>query len=543
MWNHILAVAWAQFRISRNHLPRTSFGTVISWLFLLLWYGIFGGLAAGLVLKVPDVSMALLMKWLPSGLLGVFLFWQVVPLFTLSSGWSLQLNKLQIYPVRANALFALETVLRITSAPEMIIVLTGATIGLMRRPDVPLLAPLILFLFIPLNLFLQLAIRDLVLHSFERNRFRELFAVVVISVAILPQLILRTGLGAALKPYYFVAAGSHFAPWSEAASLALGRFQWLDAVLLVCWTAAALVFARRMFARSMVADDNFQSAGVPLVKQPIERRARISEWPARVFKDPLAALLQKELQSLLRMPRFRVMFGMSCILGLVVFGSSALNSGDSNYRNSADPVAHFMRNNLIPVVNMYGLLLLSDSLLLNAFGLDRGAVQTYFVTPVSLATVLKAKNLTAIVFVVLQSAVILLVATFSHAPITPMSVISGLLASAVVTVFLLAVGNLTSLTMPRPIDPKQTFKKQAGAKMQIWLLGCSLALFILVGFGFLARYALQSDWVLLGVLTFEFVCGLVVYRLGLESAVARGLRNREKIVGLLSKNASPVSLG
>ena len=535
MWNQILAVAWAQFRISRNHLPRTSFGTVISWFFLSLWYGLYAALAIALVLKIPEFSMALLIKWLPSGLLAVFLFWQVIPLFTLSSGWSLQLNKLQIYPVRNNALFALETVLRITSAPEMIIVLTGAVLGLLRRPDLPPLAPLILFLFIPLNLFLQLAIRDLILHSFERNRFRELFAIVVISVGIFPQLILRTGLGIALKPYFFVAAGSHVAPWYEAAALGLGRFNLLDAILLVFWIAASVALARWIFTKSLLADDSFQTTVVSPTRQAVDARSRISSWPGRIFKDPLAALLQKELQSLVRMPRFRVLFGMSCILGIVVFVPAALNS--------ADPAAHFMRNNLIPVVNVYGLLLLSDTLLLNAFGLDRGGAQTYFVTPVSLGTVLKAKNLTAIIFVILQSAVILLVATFSRAPITPMGVVSGLLASAVVTVFLLAVGNLTSLTMARPIDPKQTFKKQAGAKMQIWLLGCSLALFVLVGFAFFARYALQSDWIFLAVLGFEFVCGLIVYRLGLESAVTRGLRNRETIVELLSKNASPVSLG
>ncbi|MBV8864584.1 MAG: hypothetical protein JO210_04205, partial [Acidobacteriaceae bacterium] len=150
---------------------------------------------------------------------------------------------------------------------------------------------------------------------------------------------------------------------------------------------------------------------------------------------------------------------------------------------------------------------------------------------------------TAIGFVLLQSAVILLVATVARVPVTWTSITSGLLASAVVTVFLLAAGNFTSLSMPRPIDPKQTFKKQAGAKMQIWLLGCSLGLFVLVGFAFLARYALQSDLVFLTVLAFEFAVGLIVYRLGLDSAVARGTRERERIVQMLSKNASPITLG
>lgn len=532
MWKQIGAVAWAQFRISRNHLPRTNIGTVLSWLLLSVWYGLYVSFAILLAFKIPSVAIPQLTHWLPSGLFGVFLFWQVLPLLTLSSGWSLQLNKLQIYPVSSGALFALETLLRITSAPEMMVILLGAAVGLARHSGIPSGAPLALALFIPFNLFLQLAIRDLVLHSFERNRFRELFAIFIISVGVVPQLLFRSGLATKLKPYFFAAAGNHAAPWSEVASLSLGRFSRLDLALICGWIVLSFAVARSMFSRSLVADDSFQTVHTTKLSGG---RIEISSWPARIFSDPLAALIQKELQSLVRMPKFRVLFGISCILGIAVFVPMALNSGD--------PASDFMRNNLIPVVNVYGLLLLSDTLLLNAFGLDRGAAQAYFVTPVALQVVVRAKNLTAIIFVILQSTVILVVAFVARAPISRMSVTSGLLASAVVTVFLLAAGNFTSLAMPRPIDPRQTFKKQAGAKMQIWLLACSLGLFILLGFAFLARYAFANDWVFVLVLLFEFSVGLIVYHLGLQSAVERGLRNRETVVELLSKSSSPVSLG
>jgi ABC-2 type transport system permease protein len=192
---------------------------------------------------------------------------------------------------------------------------------------------------------------------------------------------------------------------------------------------------------------------------------------------------------------------------------------------------------------LYGLLLLSDTLLLNVFGLDRGASQAYFVMPLPLKTVLAAKNLTAVIFVVLQNAVILLVAALVGTRLNSAGITSGILASAVVTVFLLAIGNWTSLSMPKPADPKQTFRKQAGAKMQIWLFGSAVGLFVLIGFAFLARYALQSDWVLLAVLSFELLIGIAIYCMGLESAVERGIRDREKIIQLLSRSGSPVSFG
>ncbi|HEY7210827.1 MAG TPA: hypothetical protein VH477_11195 [Bryobacteraceae bacterium] len=532
MWQHqIWAIAWAQFRIARNHLPRTTFGTIVSWMALALWYGMYGAGAILLAVKLPEVPGAKLTAYLPAGLLGVFLFWQIIPLFTLSSGWSLELKKLQIYPIKNDALFALETLLRITSAPEMLILLAGTAAGLLRHADIPFWAPFALVLFVPFNLFLQLAIRDLILHSFERNRFRELFAVLVIGIAIIPQILLRTELGRRMLPRFFAVGANRVTPWHAIGTLSLGYFRLTELALSLGWIALVFLLARWIFNRSLLAEDTLRPGSAHGEKQ--RSRAIWSAWPARVFRDPVAALLEKELQSLVRMPKFRVLFGMACLLGILVFVPAALNSRDAGGR--------FLRENLIPVMNVYGLLLLSDTLLLNSLGLDRAAAQIYFVTPLSLSAVLKAKNLTAIVFVILQSAVILFVAALARAPITAMGILSGLLASSVVTVFLLIVGNFTSLSMARPIDPRQTFKKQAGAKMQIWLLGCSLGLFVLVGFAFLARYALQSDLALIAVLCFELLVGLIVYRLGLESAVERGMKERETIVQTLSRSSSPLS--
>src|SRR5581483_7011182 len=127
-----------------------------------------------------------------------------------------------------------------------------------------------------------------------------------------------------------------------------------------------------MFSKSLSAEDSSQRAAIVDSRQDAAG-FNLSVSLAKVFQDPLAVLVQKEVQSLIRMPRFRVLFGMSCILGLVVFVPAALNGHD--------PAAHFMRGNLLPVVNVYGLLLLSDTLLLNAFGLDRAASQVYFVMP------------------------------------------------------------------------------------------------------------------------------------------------------------------
>ncbi|MBV9611159.1 MAG: hypothetical protein JO091_01750, partial [Acidobacteriaceae bacterium] len=260
MWAQIRVIAWAQFRTMRNHLPRTNVGTVFVWFLMFLWHAIFISLGIFFAWLLPRVPLVDLRQSLPVGLLAVFLFWQLVPLFTLSSGWSLQLNKLQIYPVSTSSLFGIETLLRFTTAPEMITVLAGAFIGLLRHASVPLASPLFLLLFIPLNLFLSLGIREFILHAFARNRFRELFAIVMISMALIPQLLARTELGHRMAPYFFSVARGAGTPWREAASLSMGFFSWMDLALLLVWMAACYVFARRQFEKGLREDDRFQRA-------------------------------------------------------------------------------------------------------------------------------------------------------------------------------------------------------------------------------------------------------------------------------------------
>ena len=433
-----------------------------------------------------------------------------------------------------HALFGIEVLLRVTSSPEMLPVLLGSVIGLARHPLVPGWAILIPLFFIPFNLFLQLAVRDLILHSFERNRFREIFAILLISIAIIPQLLLRSGLAPQAKRYIFNLSGYLVTPWHEIGILSTGQFSVLCVVFFCCWVLLSYLFARVTFGRSLREEDSFRTSSPDAARQSRSKR-ELSAWPSRIFPDPLAALLQKEFESLLRMPRFRVLFGMACVFSVIVFVPVTLGR--------TDPGAYWMQQNFLPVVNLYGLLLLSDALLLNAFGLDRAAVQAYFVTPVPLKTVLKAKNLTAVSFVTVQTCVVLVVVLAIRAPVTGYSIAAGLASSAVVTLYLLSIGNLTSFTGPRPVDPRQTFRKQGGARMQLWILLCSIGMFLLVGFAFLARYAFHADWVLFAVLVGEFLVGLIVYRFAIESAVEKGMRDREEIVESLSKSASPISLG
>jgi ABC-2 type transport system permease protein len=539
MWQQIAVIAWAQFRTMRNHFPRTTAGTILGWIVSLLWYGLFAVLGVLLAIALPKLSLDQLRAWIPVGLLGVFFLWQLVPLFTLSSGWSLQVSKLLIYPVPSSSLFGVEVVLRITSAPEMILLLSGGALGLARNPELSAWPPLVMWLlFIPFNLFLSLGIRELVLQLFQRKGFREVFTVVLVGIMLLPQLLLSGR--HRMAPQVLRFARSHLLPSHSFADLALGYRALFNLLQMLAWIVAAYLLARWQFERSLTQEDTLRfGSSVASLRTPANKLSlgqQLAELPSRWFKDPLGALLQKEFQSLLRMPRFRVIFGMACVFSVMIFIPMVLNLRELGSDS-------FIKNNFLAVVTLYGVLMMSDSLLLNVFGFDRRAAQIYFVTPVPLATVLRAKNLTAITFIFLQSLFVLLLATLVRATITPLNILDALSASAVVGIFLLCVGNLTSIAMARPSDPTQTFRRQAGGKMQLWLMLCSLGMFLLVGFGFLARWALRNDWAYLGVMAVEFCIGLIVYHVAIQSALERAMRDRERMLEALSKNMSPVALG
>lgn len=542
MWSQIAAITWAQFRITRNHLPRTNVGAVLLGIVGLIWYGGFVALAVMFSMLLATSPIQGLQKWLSTGLLCVFAFWQLVPLFTLAGGWSLQLNRLLPYPIRHRTLFTIEVLLRITTAPEMVIILIGSVVGLLRNPAVGLTA-FALLLFIPLNLFLSLAVREWVLQAFARNKFREIFTILIVSIGIIPQILTRTPLGHRVLPYFLRAANSVGTPWREVAVLSLGTRSWyIDFVFIAAWSYVCYLLARRNFEKGLLREEAFRAGATATELAPGRVRkpsafAGLADLPNRLFKDPLAALLQKEYRSLLRMPRFRVMFGMACVFSVFVFVPLTLNG--ARHRSS------FMSNNFLVVTTLYGLLILSDSLLLNVFGFDRLATQIYFVSPIPFRTVLIAKNLTAITFVVIQSVSVVIVAAVVRIVLTPINVLNAVAAAAVVGIFFISVGNMTSISMARPLNPAETFRKSAGGKMQLWLLVCAAGMCVLVGFGLLARYALDSDWAMFGVLAVELIIGYIVYRIATESAIEKSESEREQLIDALSKGAgsSVVGLG
>lgn len=532
MWQQIRTLAWVHFRSVRNRFPRTGWGTILIWFFSFLWYGLFVGLGGLLAFVLPIFPLATLRLAVPLALIAILVYWQVFPLATLSGGWSLQMGKLRVFPIRLSALFTIEVCLRLTTSPEAIMVLIGGAIGLARHPGIPVVSALALLLYIPFNLFLSIGFREALMRSGRTKRFRELRTLVFVLLIIAPQFLARTEARRFLRPYLTTLARIPGTPWREWSILSLGGFSILAVLSMITWLAAAYFFARWQFAKSLDEDET-----VSLSPPPSASAARkpgmfegFSSLPDRLTSDPMAALLTKEFRSLARMPRFRVIFGLACVFSVLVFIPLILRSSRVG----------FVANNFLPIVNVYGLLIMGEALIFNVFGFDRKAVQIYFITPLPFDAVLKAKNLVALFFILIQTFAVVLFAALIRIPVSAVDAGNAFGTALVIALFLISAGNLTSVYLPRPMDPNQTFRRQTSGKLQLWLMGSFIGLSIPIGFAFLARWAFNSEWAYVGVLAVDLIVGWIVYRLSLESAVQQALRGTEDLVDRLSKGSDPI---
>lgn len=542
------AVLWAQFRVLRNFYPRTS--KVASWfatLLTLVWYLLWIALALFLAgfLRRPDPNVNLL-NLLSNGLLLVFTYWQLVPLILVSSGMSLDLRRLVVYPISAGQLFGMDVLLRITTSLEMLIVLGVAATGLAANPRWSAWGWLALPVFVALNLLVGVAVKDLLTRLLAQRGWRELVVLLFVFVAAVPQYLGAFGVPSWARGVVSSAAPA-WSPWSATAALLLGEPVARPLALLLGWLLAAYWFARWQFARNLSFDreeTKARESGAVL-----RGGSGLIEWfyclPRRLFRDPLAALLEKELRFLSRAPRFRLVFLMGFSFGLMIWLPIAL--GKMGPRSSSA----LLTDNFLTVVCIYALTLLAEVAFWNHLGFDRAAAQVYFLAPIPYQSLILAKNLAGLAFLLLELAAVFLVMLGLRLPLRPGQFVEALVVTLVLGLFLASVGNAGSTLYPRPVDPNQSWRSSSAGRFHTLLLVFYplASVPILLAYG--ARHLLSSNVTFYGVLSgtvafygvlgIGLAIGFFVYRAVLEFASTRAERDREKIIAALSATAGPVA--
>jgi ABC-2 type transport system permease protein len=110
----------------------------------------------------------------------------------------------------------------------------------------------------------------------------------------------------------------------------------------------------------------------------------------------------------------------------------------------------------------------------------------------------------------------------------------------VVTLFLLTIGNLSSVYNPRSVNPVKSFRTAAGGRTQaVLMLAFPLAM-MPVALAYLARYAFDTEWAFFGVLLFGAILGGIVYSFAMDTAVKAAWERREEMIATLSRGTGPI---
>ena len=539
----IRAILWAQWLSMRTLRVGTRVrGAIFSAFTGLLFYGFWAivAMAADAFFSNPE-NVGLFKVAVPVSLAVVMLYWQVAPVVSASLGASLDLRKLIVYPIPRERLFAVEILLRFTTCIEMLLVMAGILSGLVRNPRLGGLAAVprmvgTVLLFVAFNLLLSAGMRNLLERLLLRRRLREMLMVVIVFVGVLPQLLVSFRVtNDALASSVPVAV---FWPWGAAGQLLLDTSLLSSTSILVIYLVLAYAFSRYQFEKGIRADagpgDRAESGKPGGADEAEGWSDQLIRLPSRLLSDPLGAVVEKELRTLTRSPRFRMVYIMGFSFGLAVWLPMALR-----HTSGQESVT---RTHFLTYVSVYALVLLGQVTFWNAFGFDRTAAQAWYALPIPFARVFQAKNITALIIVCTELVLVIGIALALPVPHPPARIAEALAVTLISAVYLVSFGNLISVRLPRSMDPEKVTQGGSARSMNafaFFLFPVALAPIALAYWG---RYVFDSELVFFGLLAVAAAVGIQVYWIALESAVKTALLRKESILNELGRSDGPLSV-
>ncbi|HXE62462.1 MAG TPA: hypothetical protein VN519_02930 [Bryobacteraceae bacterium] len=525
------AILYAQLLSMRPRKGRAlRGGAVFSAITTLFFYGIFAFLGFSMMLLFSSPDLAGRFVKLLSGILLLMTgYWQIGPVITASFGASIDLRKLMAYPVPRRQLFLVEVLLRAMTSFDIVLVLSGIAIGLLLNPLYGWgAAPYVIVgavAFAVMNVLFSAGVKSWMERFFVRTRFKEVFFLIIVLVMVSPQLFLLTNTKAS-GLLRFVPSQVVW-PWAAMGRLML-RENVLPGILMgAAWIAAALLFSRREFGK-MLAFDGPVSARKEKKGAPDRLSERLFRLPGRLLPDPLAALIEKELRTLTRISRFRMAYGMSCFFGVLLVVPSIRRGPHSPFLQYA-----------LPIMAVYGLLMLGQITFWNSLGFDRSAAQGYFCWPVRFRDALIAKNVSVMVMLIPQVALVTLIARAFHVPSSPGKIVEAIVVDGIAALFWFGLGNISSVRMPRAMNPEKM--NQMANKLQSLTILVAPVVLLPVVLAYWARSVFGSEIVFAGILAIAAILGGIFYWVALDSAVKSAIARREVLVQELSRADGPIS--
>ncbi len=500
----------------------------------LIWYGIWTAAAVGLFALATSADR--FAEALPGVLLFILAYWQLSPLLTASMGFSIDLRKMALYPIRSQTLFVVECALRLLNGLEMLLLLAGLAAGAMAHA--PGRAALFLpatAIFILFNVLLSAGLRNLLERLLQRRRLREVLVFIVVMASVTPQLLLWSG--SAEKLGERVQAAARFLPQSLLPSTSVARCftgasrpgDWL---VLAAWTALAGWFGYWQFRRSLRSDPAARPAAAVTAREHRPSWTdRLYALPGRVLPDPLAGLAEKELRYFWRSPRFRLLFIMGFSFGVVAWLPIGMRRGGPS------PI---VQSSFLTLLSLYALLMISQVTALNSFGFDRSAVRYFFWMPTPLGWLLAAKNIVAAILILLEIGCLAVICRLLGLKAGIWQAAEAIAVTMIAALYLFAAGNFSSILFPAAMSPERVSRGAAARGVQgLVVLLFPVLLFPIVA-AYFARYYWESMRWFVAFLAIAAAGGTGLYAVSLPLAARMAYRRREHLLQELSRGEGPL---
>ncbi len=515
-------------------------GATLSLIMAVIWYGGWCFLASMAFALTAHADARMLRSWIPAGLLVICFYWQIVPILSASMGSALDMRKLLVYPAPHGRLFTVEVLLRLTTGIEMLLILAGGIIGLLVNPvtggwhALPRFAALGV-IFVLFNLFLASGVRSLLERMLSYRRFREILVFLLLIGLTAPRMLVAADIQ--VGQFRGLDAFIHFEPlpWAVIGHAWLGGSVLSAFAVLCIWTLGAAWFGRAQFERNL-RYDAVAAQAAPRSPEPPRARSwseRFYRFPSLFLRDPLAGIVEKELRSLTRTPRFRMVFVMGFSFGVMVWLPLVLGRGAERHGT--------LEQHFLIVVSVYALTLLGQVTYWNCFGFDRSAVQFYFAAPQPIFKTLLGKNLASLIFIYIEVLILIMITALLRVGVRLNQVFEVLLVVGICALYMMAFGNMSSVQYPRALTPERVSQGGASSRFQALVFVLYPIALMPVFLAYLARYAFESETIFAAVLGLAAVIGGVLYWVGTESAIRTIATRRERILADLSRGDGPVT--
>jgi len=474
VFEQLKAVAALRWLITKNSMRRKS----NRWdLIGMIAAGVFGGLFVLAMCFVFYVGTYTFLGkgrpgWMALLFWGVFVYWQLIPVFVAGFGASFEFKTLLRFPLNPRTFYLLGLGYGLAdfgAISSILWILSMLVATVVARPGAlpVMLAVSIVFVF--LNLTIERLLGSWLEKILARRKTRELFLGIfvlsMISLNFLNPLMQRYGRSAKPKflewiPYLSWLPGSLAGQAVAGGATGNLRDLWIGILGLLAWLTIGSALLWNRYAAQYRGEELSESAAPSKVVRKHLPNSSEDLWPA--FVPPsIAAVVAKEFRYMARNGLFSFLTLFLPPI-MVIFFTLQFGGWNSAFKGHRISVEWFFPGMMAYLI----LILLSPAY--NSFAFEGKGIQTYYMAPIRFRDVLIGKNLFLALLVAVELSISLSVLIWRIGLPTLPRLASTLAAGAFAVIGQFTIANWSALSFPKKMEIGK-MRGQRNSGVAVWV--------------------------------------------------------------------------